>query len=237
MSDQNPYSPPPGGSSPAPEPSPYGSPPGGPPPAPEPSPYGAPPGGPPPAAQPPAGPPAPDQPYPGYEQPYQDPGYAQPAYAQPGQPPAYQPYPEYAAQPQGYAGGDDRPTSTLAVVGFIVSLVGLILPVALIGFILSLVALPQTGRDKKKGRGFAIAGAIIGGLLTLLTIVGIILVIAFFSQLDADGDGEISQEEFEDFFGVEEGSTSDQDFEDLFENEAAGPSTVLDDPAAVVVSL
>lgn len=212
MSDQNPYSPPPSGSSPAPDPSPYGSPP---------------------PLPPEDQPQAPDQPYPGYPQPYAQPGQQQPGYQQAGY---QQPYQQYPAYQQGYSGGDDRPTSTLAVVGFIVSLVGLILPVALIGFILSLVALPQTGRDKKKGRGFAIAGAIIGGLLTLLTIVGIILLIAFFNQADLDGDGEVTQQEFEEWLGVEPGSTDDDidDFEDLFENDAAGPATVPDDPAAVV---
>lgn len=172
MSDQNPYSPPPSGSSPSQDPDPYGRPGEGQ------------------QQQPPA-------------QPYQQPGYQQP-YQQPG----YQQYPGYQ---QGYTGGGDgRETSTLAVVGFIVSLVGFVLPVALIGFILSLVALPRTGAGKKKGRGFAVAGAIIGGLLTLLGIAAIVLfgsiiadLASNFDEIDQDGDGTITNEELDDYFSEE----------------------------------
>lgn len=185
MSDQNPYLPPPSGSSPSQQPSPYGEPP-------------------------------PPQPYP------------------------QQGYQQYPAYQQGYpAGGDERPTSSLAVVGFIVSLVGLILPVSLIGFILSLIALPGTGRGKKKGRGFAVAGAIIGGIVTLLSTVFIIFLVVLFSQADQDGDGDVSDQEIEDWvedwLGVETAST-DGDLDDLVATEAAGPAAVPADPAALVVA-
>ncbi|MGF1663015.1 MAG: DUF4190 domain-containing protein [Kineosporiaceae bacterium] len=230
MSDQNPYAPPPGGAASPSVGPPADQPPAEPPPLPEPTHQ-----------------PSHQQPYQPYEQqPYQQQPYEQQPYQQ--QPYQQQPYEQsaYAAAPPPYPGAgaaDDRPTSSLAVVGFIVSLVGLILPVALIGLVLSLVALPGTGSGpgKRKGRGFAIAGAIIGGVVTLLTIIGIILVAAVFSQVDADGDGTWGDEEIEDFFDVESGTdTGNQDeFEDLFENTAvdgAGPASVPADPAALVAA-
>ncbi|MGF1648128.1 MAG: hypothetical protein ACFCVF_14565 [Kineosporiaceae bacterium] len=247
MSDQNPYAPPPGGA-----PSPSAGPPADPrtadqpPPLPQPSHQPSPQ----PTHQP--GPQQPYQPYQqaGYDQPYQQAGYDQP-YQSAGydQQVGYdQPYQQagYAGAPPsaGTGGVDDRPMSSLAVIGFIVSLVGLIIiPVALIGLILSLVALPGTGSapGKRKGRGFAIAGAIIGGILTLLGIVSIIFFAVAFSQIDTDGDGTWSDEEIEDFFGIESDPGFDQesDFEDLFENtavEGAGAAAVPADPAALVVA-
>ena len=50
----------------------------------------------------------------------------------------------------------NRGTSVLAVIGFIFSFCG-----GPLGFILSLVAIFQTGRDRKKGRGLAVAGVVI----------------------------------------------------------------------------
>jgi hypothetical protein len=244
VSDQNPYAPPPGGA-----PSPSAGPPADQPPAEQSPPL------PQPTHQPTHQPghqqpyqPYPEQPYqqqPYPEQPYQQQPYPEQPYQQqpyPEQPYQQQPYP--AAQPYPGAGGaDDRPTSTLAVVGFIVSLAGLLLPVALIGLILSLIALPGTGSGpgRRKGRGFAIAGAIIGGILTLLGILSIVFFAVAFSQIDADGDGNVTDEEIEDFFGVESGvdTGSEDDFEDLFENtavEGTGPAAVPADPAALVVA-
>jgi len=53
-----------------------------------------------------------------------------------------------------------RGTSVLAIVGFILAFCG-----GPLGFILSLVAIFQTGRDKKKGRGLAVAGVVISLVL------------------------------------------------------------------------
>lgn len=66
----------------------------------------------------------------------------------------------------------------LAVAGFIVSLVGLLLPLApLIGLILSIVALTNIKRDKKlSGRGFAIAGTIIGAVLLVMRLISVVFV-------------------------------------------------------------
>jgi hypothetical protein len=221
VSDQNPYAPPPGGA---------------------PSPAAGPPADQPPADQPPPLPQPTHQPS---HQPSHQPGPPQPPY-QPYQAYEQQPYeqPSYAAAPYAGSGGtDDRPTSTLAVVGFIVSLVGLIIPVALIGLVLSLIALPGTGSGpgKRKGRGFAIAGAIIGGVITLLGILTIVFFAVAFSQMDADGDGTVTNEEIEDFFGVESGvdPATEDEFEDLFENtavEGSGPAAVPADPAALVAA-
>ena len=50
----------------------------------------------------------------------------------------------------------NRGTSVLAIVGFIFAFCG-----GPLGFILSTIAIFQTGRDKKKGRGLAVAGVVI----------------------------------------------------------------------------
>ena len=67
------------------------------------------------------------------------------------------------------------PTSGLAVAGFVLALVGFS-PVA---FVLSLLAFRKTRTGERGGQGFAVAGAIIGGLGTLgwfaliMTLIGL----------------------------------------------------------------
>lgn len=76
----------------------------------------------------------------------------------------YPPQPDYAPQPQ---------SNGLGLAGFIVSLSGTLLTcgvVAPVGLILSLVAL------RKEPRGFAIAGAVIGAIGTLIPILYVVFV-------------------------------------------------------------
>jgi hypothetical protein len=64
----------------------------------------------------------------------------------------------YQGSPQaGYSPQPpNRGTSVLAIVGFILAFCG-----GPLGFILSTVAIFQTGRNRKKGRGLAVAGVVI----------------------------------------------------------------------------
>lgn len=65
---------------------------------------------------------------------------------------------------------DPRGTSPLAVIGLVLAF---LLP--LIGAVLSVVALTRTGPGKHGGRGLAIAGAIIGTLLTIGGVVALVM--------------------------------------------------------------
>ncbi len=121
----------------------------------------------------------------GGEQPPQWGGTTNPAYDTP---PQYQPYqqpyqpagaPPYSGYPPQYVPGMN-PTNAMAIASFIVSLVGL----GLIGVILGHIALSQINRSNgyEQGRGFAIAGLIIGyaeialGLLMVFAFLGLILI-------------------------------------------------------------
>ncbi|MBB4071768.1 DUF4190 domain-containing protein [Leucobacter sp. OH2974_COT-288] len=78
------------------------------------------------------------------------------------QQPGYLP-PQQAPLPQ------NEKTNVMAIVGFVLSFF-----VSLVGAILSLVALSQIKKTGEKGRGLAIAGAIIGFVGTILTIIYVI---------------------------------------------------------------
>ena len=67
-----------------------------------------------------------------------------------------------------------RPTSGLAVAGFVLSLLW-ISPVALV---LCLVALKRTSRGEQGGHGLAVAGVVIGGLGSLVWLAGIVQAVA-----------------------------------------------------------
>lgn len=84
---------------------------------------------------------------------------------------------------------DNRKTNTLGLLGFILSLLSLLmlfvggnvaaavifLLAAIAGFVLSLLGLLQTSnnKDKYKNIGFPIAGVAVGGLLTILILIAI----------------------------------------------------------------
>ncbi|MDQ6602301.1 MAG: DUF4190 domain-containing protein [Chloroflexota bacterium] len=96
--------------------------------------------------------------------PQQPPGYTpQPPYGQ-------QPYgqPPYGQQPYGQPGGYPQPAKTngLAIAGFVLSFF-----ISLVGLILSIIALVQINgsNGRQKGKGFAIAGIIIGAVSMVFT--------------------------------------------------------------------
>lgn len=73
------------------------------------------------------------------------------------------------AEPQGnyYPPPLVRPTSGMAITGFILSIVGLSLP----GLIVSALAVKRTGTGELGGHGFSIAGIVIGIIGTIVWIV------------------------------------------------------------------
>lgn len=117
---------------------------------------------------------------------------AAPAYgAQPtapvyGQQPYAQATPYGAAGYQPYAAAPK--TNTLAIVSLVLSLVG----VAIGGIITGHIALSQIKRTGEGGRGLALAGTIIGYVVTALSILGIIAYIIFIVVLV--GAGAMSSE-------------------------------------------
>lgn len=129
---------------------------------------------------------APSQPAYG-EQSYQA---SQPAYGeQPYQAP--QPLPQgvygagpttpYPGAPQYYGAGADAGArwSALCIIGFILSFV---IPIA--GLIISIIALVRIRRTGEKSRGMAIAGTIIGAILSVLTVVVIAMLVWFVNSMD-----------------------------------------------------
>ncbi|MCG3178948.1 MAG: hypothetical protein BIFFINMI_01278 [Phycisphaerae bacterium] len=81
-------------------------------------------------------------------------GYAQPSYAPGGYAPAYTP------QPQTSMDG-------LALASFILSLIICVPGLGLLGLLLGIPALFTSGKPGKRGRGLAIAGVILGTLISL----------------------------------------------------------------------
>lgn len=76
------------------------------------------------------------------------------------------PTPSYKREPVFESPQEDKKICGLAIAGFVVSLVALILDILLMvsitGTVLSSVALYQTKKTEKGGKGFAIAGLVIG---------------------------------------------------------------------------
>lgn len=89
-------------------------------------------------------------------------GYPHPGYLPPGQQPT-------AATP------------AIAVVGFVLAIL-----LAPIGLVVSLVALGPTKRAGS-GRGLAVAGSIVGGVLTVVGIVGVVALVPMIGSLAAPG--------------------------------------------------
>ena len=106
--------------------------------------------------------------------------------------PAYTPEPENVYQPtyqqtapqydqsvyKPVMMGEDYPTTSgLAVAGFVVSIVSIFCCgfTAVIGLILSIAGLVSASKKNKKGLGFAIAGLIISGLLTLFIAIEVLV--------------------------------------------------------------
>jgi hypothetical protein len=127
---------------------------------------------------PPPPPPGSPGPYgqPGYAGPqYGPPQYAQPGYAQPGYP-----VPGYGAP--GYPPVYVRPTNTMAILALVMAFV-----FAPAGLILGIVARKQIRQTGEDGDGLALAGIIVGGIVTAIFVFFIVLWIIAFAALSNTG--------------------------------------------------
>jgi len=142
-------------------------------------------GDPPPPAGPPPGSPGPYG-QPGYAQPgpaYAQPGYGQQGYAQPGYAPPGYPPPGYG--PPGYPPVYVRPTNTMAILALVMAFV-----FAPAGLILGIVARKQIRETGEDGDGLALAGIIVGGIVTAIFVFFIVLwIIAFAAFADSGSFG------------------------------------------------
>jgi hypothetical protein len=115
-------------------------------------------------------PPPPDPPVPAYQEPNQQ--YQQPAY--------YHPQPMY---PYGYQ--PPRPTEGLAIASLVVSCAGVLSMCAyglggilgVVGAILGHAARRRISRNGSQGAGMALAGIIVGWIMTALTVVIVIILV------------------------------------------------------------
>jgi len=118
------------------------------------------------------------------------PQYAPPQYAPPpyGQvpPPGYGPPPGYP--PPGYGAPGypppawGRPTNTMAIVALVMAFV-----FAPAGLILGIVARKQIRRTGEDGDGLALAGIIVGGIVTAIFVLIIALWIVAFAAITSNG--------------------------------------------------
>lgn len=118
---------------------------------------------------------------PGYgQQPYGQPAYGQQPY---GQPTYGQPGPGYGL-PVGYATTPQygRPTNTMAILALVTAFV-----FAPGGLVLGILARKQIAKTGEDGDGLALAGMIIGGLITAFFVVMIVFMIIAFAGLSSYG--------------------------------------------------
>ena len=109
---------------------------------------------------------APSGPPPGY-------GYPPPGY---GPPPQYGPPPGYGDPPPGYPGAWRRPTNTMAILALVMAFV-----FAPAGLVLGIIARKQIGQSGEEGDGMALAGIIVGGLVSAMFVLMIIFMVVAFS--------------------------------------------------------
>jgi hypothetical protein len=120
---------------------------------------------------------------PGYGQPgYGQPGYGTPGYGSPGYPPSGYTQPGYGpagyGQPQPYPTSGYTGTNGLAIAALVCSLAGLFIGLsAPVGAVLGHVARNQIRTSGEQGDGMALAGIIVGWILTGLYAVLILLVV------------------------------------------------------------
>ena len=131
----------------------------------------------PPAPPPPAGPPPGAPSAPG---PYGQPGYPQPQYGPPGYPPQGYPPPGYGAP--GFPPVYVRPTNTMAILALVMAFV-----FAPAGLILGIVARKQIRETGEDGDGLALAGIIVGGIVTAIFVLFIVLWIVAFAAFSNNG--------------------------------------------------
>jgi peptidyl-prolyl cis-trans isomerase B (cyclophilin B) len=128
---------------------------------------------------PPVGPPSANQPPP-------PPGYGPPAVTPAA--PAYQQQQPYQQQPYGQQQYGQQPYGQGAAEKYnilsIISLVTGILGISLVAIITGHIGLSQIGRSQEKGRGFAIAGLILGYLGLLAGIAALFIFFVFVAAYD-----------------------------------------------------
>jgi hypothetical protein len=110
----------------------------------------------------------------GYGQPSAPPGYGQQPYGQPAygqQMPGYGPPVGYAPPPQF-----GRPTNTMAILALVMAFV-----FAPAGLVLGILARKQIARTGEDGDGLALAGIIVGGLVTAFFVLMIVLMLVAFA--------------------------------------------------------
>jgi len=180
---------------------PFGSPGGPTPPPAAPGPYPA--AAPPPAygQQPPYGSPpqptygAPQQPPYGQPPVYgtpQQPGYGapqQPAYGAPQQPYGQQPAYGAPQQPYGQPGAYGPSTDGISIAALVTGLLGM----AIVPLILGFIGLGRTKKNGTKGRGFAIAGIVLGALEIIGWILFVVLVVWAANSADTAYDKQVSE--------------------------------------------
>ena len=128
---------------------------------------------------------APDGQPPYAQSPYGQPSYGQPPYAQSpyGQPPYGQG--QYAQPPYGQPGYGypySRPTNSLAIVSLVLAFV--FAPAALVT---GIIARRQIRRTHEDGDGLALAGIIVGGIVTAIFAFFIVLWIIAFAAFSSNG--------------------------------------------------
>jgi hypothetical protein len=109
-----------------------------------------------------------------YGQPSGQPGYGPPPYGQPAygqQMPGYGPPVGYAMPPQF-----GRPTNTMAILALVMAFV-----FAPAGLVLGILARKQIARTGEDGDGLALAGIIVGGLVTAFFVLMIVFMIVAFA--------------------------------------------------------
>ena len=112
------------------------------------------------------------------------PGYGPPGYGPPGYgpPPGHGPPPGYGPPP-GW--GWRRPTNQLAPVALVLCFFGVLAPV---GLALGIVARRQIRQTGEGGDGLALAAVVIGGVVSTLLLLGVVLWIV---ALGAIADGSL----------------------------------------------
>lgn len=123
--------------------------------------------------------------------------YGQSPYGQ--QPPAPSPYGGgggYGGGPQGFGGsgngfgGQPPKTDGVSIASFVLSL---LCCTGLIGLILGFVGLSRTKNGQRKGRGFAIAGIVLGVLSLFVVAGGIIFLVYFANTLVTPDNAKVGQ--------------------------------------------
>ncbi|MEV8376806.1 DUF4190 domain-containing protein [Kribbella sp. NPDC056861] len=133
------------------------------------------------------------------QQPYQQAQQAQQPHQQSQQPQYRQQAPQYgqAQYPAaygygyGYPGGQQVKTNTLAIAALVCGLGGLVIGIsAPVGVGLGIAALAQIKKSGESGKGQAIAGIVIGGLITLVGAVILTIVLVIASNDEYQGKNE-----------------------------------------------